>query len=56
MSCTNITWPSSSPSRIFYRHHFYRFALLQGSVQVSAASCNTIGSRALSGRVSEICA
>jgi len=34
MSCTNITWPSTSPSRIFYRHHFYRFALLQGSVQV----------------------
>jgi hypothetical protein len=35
MSCTNITWPSTSPSRLFFRHHFYRFALLQGSVQVA---------------------
>jgi len=34
MSSTNITWPSTSSTRLFYRHHFYRFALLQGSVQV----------------------
>lgn len=34
MSCTNITWPSTSSTRLFYRHHFYRFALLQGSVQL----------------------
>ena len=34
MSCTNITWPNNSATRLTYRHHFYGFALLQGSVQV----------------------
>ena len=34
MSCTNITWPSTSLRRLQYRHYFYWFALLQGSVQV----------------------
>jgi hypothetical protein len=38
MSCTNITWPNNSATRLFYRHHFYGFALLQGSVQVGASN------------------